>query len=76
MGEFNDKLRYKINAPLNNGDTESTTFGCRHSNPDICSSCYLPDICAFTSKDSICKRPSKKWIKIYQGLREKENENL
>jgi len=63
-------LRIDFNAPLNNGDTETTTYGCRANNPDICSNCYMPNICAFSSKDGICHKPSRAWKKQYQKLKE------
>ena len=58
----------KFNAPLNKGDTESQTDGCRHTNPEICKKNGLIDMCAFVRKDGICKRPSKSWAKQYQFL--------
>lgn len=65
MSDFPKELCFLITDDLNNGDTENTTYGCRHSNPDICGSCYLDGVCAFSSKDNICKKPSKKWKQIY-----------
>lgn len=50
-------------------DTDKQTFGCRQANPDICGYCYIEGICAFASKDSICKHPSAKWKKYIQNLR-------
>lgn len=70
MSDFNKKLMFSQKAPLNPGDSENTTYGCRHSNPDICASCYIDNVCAFTSKDNICKKPSAKWKKIYKKLKE------
>ena len=28
-------LKIPFSAPLNDGDTETTTYGCRQNNPDI-----------------------------------------
>ena len=64
------KLRYSLKAPLNEGDTETQTYGCRANNPDICKNCYVDGICAFTSTDKICKSPSVKWKKYYALLKE------
>ena len=58
------------NSNLNKLDTEDQTYGCRHSNPDICSYNGLAGVCAFCSKDSICKRPPRSWKKMYQKLKE------
>jgi len=61
------KLVIPYSAPLSNLDTDEQTYGCRHTNPDICANNSLPDICAFSSSDEICKRPSRKW-KIQYAL--------
>ena len=65
-----NELRFSLKDPLNNGDTENQTFGCRASNPDICKNCYVPNVCAFTSDDKICKSPSAKWKKYFLQLKE------
>lgn len=30
-----NKVQFGFSEPLNEGDTENTTLGCRHTNPDI-----------------------------------------
>ena len=60
------------NNELMPGDSLLQTFGCRHSNPDICSNNGIPEKCAFCSKDKICKCPPKSWKKIYIELIKKE----
>ena len=67
-----NKLRIPFNAKLNKIDTEEQTYGCRANNPDICSNCYLPDICAFSRDDKICKKPSRAWKKQFQKLKNGE----
>jgi len=64
-----DDLIISQKAPLNKEDTENQTFGCRHTNPCICSSNSLEGICAFIAKDSICKRPPRSWKRIYSDLK-------
>ncbi len=66
---MSEKLKVSFNAPLNDGDTEITTYGCRQTNPDICANNSLPGICAFTSDDCICKKPSRAWKKKYKELK-------
>ena len=66
-------LKIAFNAPLNNGDDESQTYGCRANNPDICANCYKPNVCAFVSDDNICRKPSRAWKKQYLKLKEAEN---
>ena len=63
------KLRVSFKAPLQDGDTEETTVGCRANNPDICRNNGIPGICAFECVDGICKAPSKAWKKQFQKLR-------
>lgn len=70
------ELKIKFNAPLNELDSESQTYGCRANNPSICSYCYMPKVCAFVTEDKICRQPSKRWSKQYQKLKaEKRPEN-
>ena len=73
--EYDKKMRVKFRAPLQDGDTETTTRGCRANNPDICANCYLDDVCAFVRPDGICLRPTKAWKKQYNRLKEAENGN-
>ena len=62
------KLKVAFNAPLSEADSETQTYGCRQNNPDICSNNSIPGVCAFTSEDCICKKPSRAWKKQYQKL--------
>lgn len=66
---FPKELCIPIRAELNPEDTDKQTYGCRQSNPDICGYCYIENICAFSSKDNICKHPSTKWKKFYKELK-------
>ena len=72
MENKDNKNLYNSKKELNNKDTEMQTYGCRHTNPDICSNNSIPNICAFTSEDCICKRPPRSWKKIYEELKKKE----
>ena len=48
---MNEKvLRIPFNAPLNKGDTEVQTYGCRQNNPDICGNNGLAGTGAFEAK--------------------------
>lgn len=72
---MNEKeLRVPFAAPLSDKDTETQTYGCRQNNPDICANNSLPGVCAFTSEDHLCKRPSRAWKKQYIKLLEGQNE--
>lgn len=76
MSNFPKELCIPIRAKLTDIDSEKQTYGCRQANPDICGYCYIEGVCAFSSKDHICKHPSVKWKKIYKELKEAENEIL
>jgi hypothetical protein len=62
------KLKISRNNPLNPQDSTDQTFGCRHTNPDICTDNYLENVCAFARNDQICKKPPKGWAKQYEKL--------
>lgn len=61
-------LQIKQDHPLYTQDTETQTYGCRHTNPDICSSNSLDGTCAFITKDNICTKPPRSWKNIYRKL--------
>lgn len=63
------ELKVPFSAPLNDRDTEMQTYGCRANNPDICANNSLQGICAFTSEDAICKKPSRAWKKQFNLLK-------
>ena len=63
------ELKVPFAAPLNEFDTEMQTYGCRVSNPDICANNGLDGVCAFVSKDCICRKPSRAWKKKYTELK-------
>jgi hypothetical protein len=52
-------------APLYPLDTDNETYGCRHSNPDICGKHSLKGVCAFVNEDKICYSPPRSWRKQY-----------
>ena len=62
-------LNVPFNAPLNEQDTETQTYGCRANNPDICANNGLDGVCAFVSQDCICHKPSRDWKKKYNELK-------
>ena len=61
-------LHIKFDAPLNELDTENKTYGCRANNPNICSNNSIPGVCACSSDDFVCRRPSRAWKKQYNKL--------
>lgn len=63
-------LHIKFDAPLNELDTDNQTYGCRANNPDICSNNSIPGVCAFSSNDFVCRKPSRAWKKQYNKLME------
>ena len=70
---MNEKeLKVPFAAPLNELDTETQTYGCRANNSDICANNAIPNVCAFTTEDCICRKPSRAWKKQYNKLKEGE----
>ena len=63
-----ENKRVNFNAPLNIGDSETETVGCRANNPDICKHADQLNVCAFVRADGICKAPSAKWAVRYKEL--------
>ena len=64
-----NELLIPFDAPLNEKDTESQTYGCLQNNPNICGNNSLPGVCAFICEDNICKKPSRAWKKQYEKLK-------
>ena len=62
-------LKVAFNAPLNEKDTDTQTYGCRANNPDICGNNGLSDCCAFIREDGICMSPSRAWKKQFAKLK-------
>ena len=62
------ELKVPFSAPLNTLDTEVQTFGCRANNSDICANNSVLGVCAFTSEDCICRKPSRAWKKQFVKL--------
>ena len=58
-----------FHAPLHILDSERQTFGCRHTNPDICASHSLTEVCAFVRKDNLCLKPPMTWPKQFLKLK-------
>lgn len=69
MNNKDKKIKIPFSDPLNPQDTELQTFGCRANNPDICGNNGLSNICAFSSDDCICKKPSQAWKRQYAKLK-------
>lgn len=59
-------------APLHSFDSEKQTFGCRHTNPDICAKNLMPKKCAFVTQDGMCYAPPLSWPAQFKKLKAKE----
>jgi hypothetical protein len=66
-------LVFKGDAPLNKEDKIDSTYGCRHSNWNICKHA-LSNKCAFANNDKICKAPPQSWKKNFENLSKKNLE--
>jgi len=73
-GKMKKELLIAFNAPLHEKDSEMQTYGCRQKNPDICGNNSLVGICAFTTDDCICRKPSRAWKRQYTLLSQEDNE--
>jgi hypothetical protein len=58
----------RYHLPLQPGETESQTVGCRHSHPDVCSKHSLETVCAFARADEMCLAPAASWAKRFRKL--------
>lgn len=56
-------------APLHPLDTDKQTFGCRHTNPDICGKYQMLGVCAFVRSDNMCAAPPMSWPKQFLKLK-------
>ncbi len=59
----------RVPSPLEAGDSETQTAGCRRANPDTCMKHSLRAVCAFVRADGICLEPPKSWPMRYRKLR-------
>ena len=58
-----------FHAPLHPKDTETQTFGCRHTLPRICGKHSMPKKCAFVNADGMCYAPPTSWKKQFKKLK-------
>jgi hypothetical protein len=69
-------LKIDQRRPLSELDTEFKTFGCRHSNPNICKNNMTEGKCAFARADNICLLVPRSWSKIFKELKEGQEKKL
>lgn len=62
------KKQETFHSPLHASDTEEQTYGCRHTNPDICSKYHMPKVCAYARPDNKCQSPPASWPKQFWKL--------
>ncbi len=58
----------RFHQPLDERDSDNATWGCRHSNPDICKNHSLYGKCAFIREDNICLLPPTSWKQQFVKL--------
>jgi len=56
-------------APLHPLDSETQTYGCRHTHPEFCAKNRLPKVCALVRADHLCHAPPHLWAKQFKRLR-------
>jgi hypothetical protein len=57
-----------FHEPLHEGDKSDITWGCRHTNPEICKNHSLYGKCAFVREDNICLIPPRSWKRQFERL--------
>jgi len=72
--EQNAKHSGRFHEPLHERDSANATYGCRHSNPDICKNHSLEGKCAFVKEDYICLVPPSTWKRQFERLQSKSKE--
>ena len=65
-----------FHTPLHPLDTETQTFGCRHTNPDICAKNSIPKVCALVRADKTCYAPPQSWPKQFEKLKQAKAKQL
>ncbi len=55
-------------APLHPLDSEKQTYGCRHTNPDICSRNGIKAVCALVRGNKSCTSPPQRWPSQFKKL--------
>ena len=68
IGQMKSSLLIHPSDPLKPQDSPHQTYGCRHQNPDNCSSNSMENICAFVTANNICKKPPTTWARQYENL--------
>jgi hypothetical protein len=56
-------------APVQPGESESRTLGCRHRNACHCKDNRAPKVCALVRSDHVCLAPPATWRIHYRRLR-------
>jgi hypothetical protein len=64
-----------FHASLHSLDTETQTFGCRHSTPYFCAKNCLPKVCALIRPDKICFAPPSSWAERFKKLQTEKSTN-
>jgi len=62
-----------FDSPLHDEDTETQTFGCRHSRPDRCRNYRMPGHCSFAAcSDGLCRCVPQRWKRRFRQMQEEE----
>jgi len=69
----NRKNTNRFHEALHEGDTSNKTWGCRHTNPEICKNHSLFMKCAFVREDNICLIPPLTWRRQFEKLSKNMN---
>jgi hypothetical protein len=61
-------MRLRQFNPVQPGETESKTIGCRHGNRLNWGRNGIPNVCALVRGDGICLAPPSSWTSYYRKL--------
>ena len=57
-----------FHPPVQPGEPETKTIGCRHSNNQSCGRNGIDKVCALVRDDGICLAPPSSWTRFYRAV--------
>jgi len=61
-------LHVRTFDPIQPGETETKTVGCRHGNALNCGRNGIDKVCALVRADGMCLEPPSSWVRFYRGV--------
>jgi hypothetical protein len=57
----------RFDPPVQPGETDAQTIGCKHSNKLNCGRNGMPKVCALVREDGMCLAPPSSWVRYYRA---------